>query len=100
MLIGGANRIPGVNIPYIPYIPYLAEGGVTTGPTMAMIGEGKEQEAVLPLSRLQGMLNMAGSNGSQRVVLEFRGGSRAFREFFQESVRTTAGGSVIKFAEG
>src|SRR3546814_136780 len=81
VLISGANSIPGVSIGYIPYIPYLAHGGVTTGPTMAMIGEGAEQEAVLPLSKLQGMLNMAGSNGAQVVVLELRGGNRAFREF-------------------
>lgn len=100
VLIGGANRIPGVNIGYIPYIPYLAHGGVTTGPTMAMIGEGAEQEAVLPLSKLQGMLNMAGNNSAQGLVIEFRGGSRAFREFFQESVRTTSGRSVTKYAGG
>jgi tape measure domain-containing protein len=35
----------------IPEIPYLAAGGLTTGPAMAMIGEGRHQEAVLPLSR-------------------------------------------------
>jgi hypothetical protein len=35
-----------------------------------------------------------------RLVLELRGGSRAFREFFQESVRVTTGGDVIKFTEG
>ena len=35
-----------------------------------------------------------------RLVIELRGGSRAFREFFQESVRIAAGGDVIKFAEG
>jgi hypothetical protein len=99
-LIRGANRVPGVNIPQVPYIPYLASGGVTTGPTLAMIGEGREQEAVLPLSKLQGMLNMAGGGGVSATVIEFRGGSRAFREFFQESVRTQAGGSVVKFAEG
>ena len=34
----------------IPEIPYLAAGGVATGPTTAMIGEGRYQEAVLPLS--------------------------------------------------
>jgi hypothetical protein len=99
-LISGANRIPGVNIPFVPYIPYLAQGGVTTGPTLAMIGEGHEQEAVLPLSKLQGMMNASGGNGSQTVVWELRGGSKAFREFLQESVRNVAGGSVVKFAEG
>ena len=34
-----------------------------------------------------------------RLVMEFRG-PRAFREFFQESVRTMAGGDVVKFAGG
>lgn len=100
VVIAGISSIPGVDISQIPYIPYLAHGGVTTGPTMAMIGEGAEQEAVLPLSKLQGMLNMAGNNGSSRVVIEFRGGNRAFREFMQESVRTTSGGSVTKYAGG
>lgn len=99
-MISGANRLPGVSIGFIPYIPFLAEGGITTGPTMAMIGEGHEQEAVLPLSKLQGLLNTTGGNTSRTVVLELRGGSRAFREFFQESVQTTTGGDVIKYVEG
>lgn len=33
-------------------IPFLAEGGIVTGPTLAMIGEGRESEAVIPLSKL------------------------------------------------
>lgn len=41
----------------IPSIPMLAEGGIATAPTLAMVGEGKEKEAILPLSRLQGMLS-------------------------------------------
>lgn len=63
-LIGGANRLPGVSISMLPSIPYLAEGGITTGPTLAMIGEGAEQETVLPLSKLQGLLNMRSSAGA------------------------------------
>lgn len=95
-LIGGANRIPGVNIGFIPHIPYLAEGGVTTGPTMAMIGEGREQEAVLPLSRLQGLLNTAG--GTQRVVFEFEGAEDGFITWFQDVTRRKGGGSVARLA--
>ena len=34
----------------------LAEGGVVTGPTPSLIGEGSESEAVLPLSKLANML--------------------------------------------
>ncbi|MFC8002911.1 phage tail tape measure protein [Streptomyces olivaceus] len=49
--------------------------------------------------------SFAGTLGATRqtmppLVIELRGGSRAFREFFQESVRVTAGGNVVKFAEG
>ncbi|MFG3323718.1 phage tail tape measure protein [Streptomyces sp. NPDC048171] len=44
--------------------------------------------------------NLGASAAQVRVLFEFVGGSRAFREFFQESVRTQAGGSVVKFAEG
>lgn len=40
----------------IPAIPMLAKGGIATGPTLAMIGEGREDEAVLPLSKLDSML--------------------------------------------
>ena len=34
------------------------------------------------------------------LVIEFRGGHRGFREWLQESVRTEAGGSIVKYAEG
>jgi TP901 family phage tail tape measure protein len=41
----------GINI---PQIPMLAEGGIATKPTIAMIAEGNEPEAVMPLSKLKG----------------------------------------------
>lgn len=47
-------------------IPALAEGGIVTGPTLALVGEGRESEAVLPLSKLNALMNNGG-NGSQRV---------------------------------
>jgi hypothetical protein len=40
-LFGGMSGIPG-----------LAEGGIVTGPTLAMVGEGRGPEAVIPLDRL------------------------------------------------
>ena len=46
-------------------IPGLAEGGIVTGPTLALIGEGRESEAVIPLSKLSAMMD--GGGGSQRV---------------------------------
>ena len=67
-LIGGANKLLSVKIPdwlpgggktvgiQLPTIPLLAKGGVATKPTLAMVGEGKEHEAILPLSKLQSLL--------------------------------------------
>jgi TP901 family phage tail tape measure protein len=34
---------------FIPDIPLLAKGGIVSGPTLAMIGEGRNDEAVVPL---------------------------------------------------
>lgn len=96
-MIGGANRLPGVSIGFIPHIPFLAEGGITTGPTMAMIGEGREQETVLPLSKLQGLLNTAGGS-TERVVLEFEGAEDAFITWFQDATHRKGGGSVARLA--
>jgi hypothetical protein len=47
---------------FMPNIPMLAEGGVVTSPTLAMIGEGGQSEAVIPLDRLGEF-----GGGSQRV---------------------------------
>ena len=40
----------------IPTIPALAAGGVATAPTLAMVGEGGEPEAIMPLSKLAALL--------------------------------------------
>ena len=49
-------------------IAMLAAGGIATGPTPAIIGEGREPEAVLPLSKLAGMLGgSAGGMGGMSV---------------------------------
>lgn len=56
----------------------LASGGVATGPTLAMIGEGSESEAVLPLSKLgnimrgsfnAGSMNSGNGSGFNQFVL-------------------------------
>ena len=45
-------------------MPSLASGGVVSQPTTALIGEGGESEAVLPLSSLEGMLERERGRGS------------------------------------
>lgn len=54
----------------IPSIPGLAKGGIVTGPTLAMIGEGRESEAVMPLSKLDSMMRNSGGGGitTARIV--------------------------------
>jgi hypothetical protein len=54
----------------VPNIPMLANGGIVTGPTLAMIGEGGESEAVIPLSRLDQMTGGGGNN----VTIHVNGG--------------------------
>lgn len=42
----------------------LASGGIVTKPTLAMVGEGNESEAVMPLSKLSGFLNTSFNAGA------------------------------------
>lgn len=48
----------------IPEIPALASGGIATSPTLAMVGEGKEPEAILPLSEIGRMLQNQSTPGN------------------------------------
>lgn len=52
----------------IPEIPMLANGGIATAPTLAMVGEGKEKEAILPLSKLDNMLTQQPAQQAITVV--------------------------------
>lgn len=45
-------------------VPQLAEGGIVTRPTLAMIGEGGESEAVIPLSKMSQFGFGAGGSGA------------------------------------
>ena len=62
------NWVPGIGGSGfdVPNIPYLAEGGIVTGPTVAMIGEAGP-EAVIPLNQMNGRM---GSN----VTINITGG--------------------------
>lgn len=80
--------IPSVDIPGLgtvgggtintPNIPYLAHGALATGPTLAMVGEGRFNEAILPLGdpRVDTLLASAlGRAGAQNSIVA--GGSEA-----------------------
>jgi hypothetical protein len=84
----GGGSVMGVDIPSVtlstPNIPMLAQGGIVTGPTLAMIGEGREAEAVVPLSRLP---ELAGREAATVVVEITPGGERDFRRWINKTVR-------------
>jgi hypothetical protein len=76
-LIEGANMVPFVDIPLLTTPDLiggakaavgLAEGGVVTAPTTALIGEGGEPEAVVPLSKAKGM-GFGGNNEETNALL-------------------------------
>jgi hypothetical protein len=55
----------------------LASGGLVTGPTLALVGEGagtsrSNPEVVAPLDQLRSMLQGMGGGGATRVIIESR----------------------------
>jgi len=70
----------------VPDIPMLAEGGIVTSPTLAMIGEGRGPEAVIPLSKLGSM----GFGGGGGITVNVNGGDpnsivRALQQYVRQS---------------
>jgi hypothetical protein len=79
---------PWVNFGSIPEVklPRLAEGGIVTSPTIAMIGEGREPEAVIPLSKLGSF----GVGGGANITVNVNGGDpnsivRALQQYVRQS---------------
>ncbi len=83
------NAIPGVNkLPSIPRLPRLAQGGITNGPTLAMVGDNVGgREVISPLDKLQGIVTnsviqalQAGNTGNRTtgdIILNIDGRSFA-----------------------
>jgi len=66
------------------YIPHMANGGIVTGPTLAMIGEGNGPEAVIPLNKLGSM------GGGSNITVNVNGGDpnsivRALQQYVRQS---------------
>jgi hypothetical protein len=57
----------------------LATGGVVTKPTLALIGEGSESEAVMPLSKLSNFLNTSFNAGAMSGNTTSNGGQFVLR---------------------
>lgn len=54
----------------IPEVPKMATGGVVTDPTLALLGEGANPEAVVPLDRLSSFLGSS-SGGVGGITISF-----------------------------
>ncbi|MCY1141385.1 phage tail tape measure protein [Actinoplanes sp. Pm04-4] len=85
----GGGSFAGVSLPSVtvstPNIPYLAKGGIvqaTPGGRLAVIGEGREDEAVLPLSKLRGLMA-----ARARSVLELRSSGSRIDDLLLEILR-------------
>lgn len=78
-------------------IPKMAEGGIVTKPTLAMIGEGNGAEAVIPLSKL-------GNMGGGDININVNGGMATSAEIGQTIVNAlrayqrTSGGLQLNIA--
>ena len=64
----------------------LAEGGIVTRPTLAMVGEGGEPEAVIPLSKMGGM---GGVNITINGAIDPEATARQIRRILEDSERRT-----------
>lgn len=81
-MISGANAaLAQVGLPQIPFIPAVqlprfADGGVVSGPTLAMVGEGGEPEYIVPQSKAAGFAAnwMAGKRGAGAIPRFAEGG--------------------------
>jgi len=73
-------NLPGKDLSFNPAdIPQLATGGRATASTLAIIGEGREPESVLPDSVLRGLLDrahVAGAGDVTKMLAELRGQMR------------------------
>jgi hypothetical protein len=89
----------------MPRIPALAQGGVipsTPGGMLALVGEGRQDEAVMPLDRLDGMLRTVagavrgtgGDGAAARVVIDVTGADSEFKRMISRMVRNQGRGST------
>lgn len=80
-VIGIVNNIPGVDIGTLGRlpIPQLADGGIVSSATLAVIGEGSEPEAVIPLSKLDEMLSGDGSGSGATYNITIQASANMIR---------------------
>jgi SLT domain-containing protein len=89
-LLSGVGAIGGFIGRTAGKIAGLAEGGIVTKPTLAMVGEGGEPEAVIPLSKMGQMgggtvINIQTGVGDPEAI------ARSIRRILNDSDRRVGG---------
>jgi Flp pilus assembly pilin Flp len=71
-----AAKLPQIPLIPAPQIPSFAEGGVVSGPTLAMVGEGGEPEYIVPQSKATKFANnwLSGVRGAAAIPKFAEGG--------------------------
>ena len=96
-LLSGVGSIAGAvggGIGKLRGITGLASGGIVTKPTLAMVGEGGEPEAVIPLSKMGQM--GGGVNITINGAIDPEATARQIRRILEDSERRT--GARLQFA--
>jgi hypothetical protein len=78
-----------------PNIPMLAKGGIATGPTLAMIGEGRYDEAVVPLPRGARDFARNGGGGGPTEITIYLDGDEDMIRMLRKGIQAR-GGDVVK----
>lgn len=84
----GAAFNPALSGPEAVNVPALASGGVVTAPTLALVGEGNENEAVLPLSKLREFLSLNSDRSPSQ------GSSPSLNVTFSPVINVSGGGDA------
>lgn len=82
----------------VPNIPQLADGGLVksrAGGTLVNVGEGGQDEAVVPLDRMPAL---SGRDDRPVVVQIVPGGEQEFRRWIRKSFRVKNGGTSVGLA--
>jgi hypothetical protein len=92
-LIVAFNALPGADIPIIPVltVPAFAEGGIVDRPTLALVGERREREYIIPESKMQAASSrfLGGARGAD--VIPSRASSRSESGTASPQINVTTG---------
>ena len=77
--LGGAAEGGGGFIKGVGKILGFADGGIVNKPTLAMVGEGSQSEAIMPLSKLGNVVNNSFSAGAMSGGSQMAGGQFTLR---------------------